>query len=379
MSAAGGLEARYRRLMRIYPAWYRARHGEELLGVLMTAATPGQRRPGAREMADLLWSGLRIRARTILRGAGREPWTAAFALFAVLLPLLMLLLRVTQAVLNGTKYGFSSPAGILIGYSDPDLWSRVFRLNPFMIALTGDLTHALTAGPLPPLVLAVLVVLGLRRTAAAVAASVPLIYLAIELTGGYSLDAGPRGDLILYFYAIEALALLASAGARPSWKTLRWQPTVLLAIAAVALGFWEGRGLWGLLVRVPYSWRTPRWRLYRAGYIPRNFLEQMLGFGPANLGRWLLAQGTMLAVIMAALAILLMSSPVNRRVLILLAVPYVMDAVRYACSLFSQPLPAALGSAVASLPLLLVLLAAVALSVAARRSAGAGANPQARG
>ena len=66
--------------------------------------------------------------------------------------------------------------------------------------------------------------------------------------------------------------MLASAGARPSWKTLRWQPTVLLAIAAVALGFWEGRGLWGLLVRVPYSWRTPRWRLYRAGYIPRNFL-----------------------------------------------------------------------------------------------------------
>jgi hypothetical protein len=87
----------------------------------------------------------------------------------------------------------------------------------------------------------------------------------------------------------------------------------------------------------------------------------------------------MLAVIVVALTILLMSSPVNRRVLILLAVPYAMDAVRYACSLFNQPLPAALGSAVASLPLLLVLLAAVALSVAARRSAGAGANPQARG
>jgi len=379
VSAAGELEARYRRLMRFYPAWYRARHGEELLGVLMTAAAPGQRRPGAREMADLLWSGLKIRARTILRGAGRAPWTEAFALFAVLLPLLLLLLRVTQAVINGTRYGFSSPAGILVGYPDPDLWARVFRLNPFMIALTGDLTHALTAGPLPPLVLAVLVVLGLRRTAAAVAASVPLIYLAIELTGGYSLDAGPRGDLILYFYAIEALALLVSAGARPSWKTLRWQPTVLLAIAAVALGFWERGGLWGLLVRVPYSWRTPRWRLYRAGHIPRNFLEQMLGFGPADLGRWLLAQGTMLAVIVVALTILLMSSPVNRRVLILLAVPYAMDAVRYACSLFNQPLPAALGSAVASLPLLLVLLAAVALSVAARRSAGAGANPQARG
>jgi len=379
VSAAGRLEARYRRLMRVYPAWYRARHGEELLGVLMTAAAPGQRRPGAREMADLLWSGLKIRGRTILRGAGREPWTEAFALFAVLLPLLLLLLRVTQAVINGARYGVSAPAGVLVGYPDPDIWARVFRLNPFMIALTGDLTHALTAGPLPPLILAVLVMLGLRRTAAAVAASVPLLFLAIEFTGGYSLSAGPRGDLILYFYAIEALALLASAGARPNWKTLRWQPTILLVIATVALGFWERAGLWGSVVRVPYSWNTPRWRLYQSGHIPRNFLEQMLGFGPADLGRWLLAQGTMLAVIAVALAILLVSSPVNRRVLILLAVPFAMDSVTYACSLVNQPLPAALGSALATLPLLLVLLAAIALSVAARRSAGAGAHPQARG
>lgn len=378
MSAAGELEARYRRLMRFYPAWYRARHGEELLGVLMTAAAPGQRRPGAREMADLLWSGLKIRVRTILRGAGREPWTEAFALFAVLLPLLLLLLRVTQAVINGTRYGFSSPAGILVGYPDPDLWARVFRLNPFMIALTGDLTHALTAGPLPPLILAVLILLGLRRTAAAVAASVPLLFLAIEFTGGSPLSAGPRGDLMLYFYAIEALALLASAGARPSWKTLRWRPTVLLVIATVALGFWETGGLWGLLVKVPYSWRTPRWRLYRSGHIPRNFLEQMLGFGPADLGRWLLAKGMPLAVIVVVLAILLVSSPVNRRVLVVLAVPYAMVSVVYACSLVNQPLPAALGSALTTLPLLLVLLAAIALSVAARRSAGAGANPQAR-
>jgi hypothetical protein len=130
---------------------------------------------------------------------------------------------------------------------------------------------------------------------------------------------------------------------------------------------------------VPYSWNTPRWRLYRSGHIPRNFLEQMLGFGPADLGRWLLAQGIPLAVIVVALAILLVSSPVNRRVLILLAVPFAMDSVVYACSLVNQPLPAALGSALTAGPLLLVLLAAITLSVAARRSAGAGANPQARG
>ena len=44
MTAAGGLEKSYRRLLRWYPALYRHRHEEEILGVLMFAARPGQRR-----------------------------------------------------------------------------------------------------------------------------------------------------------------------------------------------------------------------------------------------------------------------------------------------------------------------------------------------
>jgi hypothetical protein len=41
MTAAGGLEARYRRLLRWYPPSYRGRHEDEILGVLMAAARPG--------------------------------------------------------------------------------------------------------------------------------------------------------------------------------------------------------------------------------------------------------------------------------------------------------------------------------------------------
>ena len=59
---------------------------------------------------------------------------------------------------------------------------------------------------------------------------------------------------------------------------------------------------------------------------------------------------------------MLISSPVYRRVLILLAVPFVLGAVMYACSRVNPPLPAALGNTVASAPLFLVLLAALALS-----------------
>src|SRR5215475_11649551 len=96
MTTMGGLEGGYRRLLRWYPSAYRGRHEEEILAVLMAAAQPGQRRPGARDSLDLVWSALKIRTRMIVRGAAdSQPWAAALAMVGVLLPLLMLVLKLT--------------------------------------------------------------------------------------------------------------------------------------------------------------------------------------------------------------------------------------------------------------------------------------------
>ena len=192
MTTAGGLEGGYQRLLRCYPPSYRGRHEEEILGVLMAAAQPGQRLPSAREALDLLWSALKIRIRMTLRGADSQPWVAALALVGVLLPLLMLLLKLTELLDRGAQYGFGSPADILIGaYGDPGAYARSFQLNPYSVALTGNVTDALTAGLLPALILAALACLGWRRAAAAFAAFVPLAYLGISLANGYTLLAGP--------------------------------------------------------------------------------------------------------------------------------------------------------------------------------------------
>jgi hypothetical protein len=43
------LERRYRRLLRCYPPGHREVHREEMLGVLLATARPGQRAPGARQ------------------------------------------------------------------------------------------------------------------------------------------------------------------------------------------------------------------------------------------------------------------------------------------------------------------------------------------
>ena len=374
MTTAHGLEGGYRRLLRWYPSSYRRRHEEEILGVLMAAAQPGQRRPGARESADLLWSAVKIRIRMTLRGADSQHWQAALALVGVLLPLLMLLLKLTEFLVRGAQYGFGTPTDLLIGaYGGPGAYAESFQVNPYSVALTGNVTDALTAGPLPALILAVLVCLGWRRAAAAFAAFVPLAFLGIALTNGYTLLAGPRVDVTLYAYALEALILLAAPGTARGWRALRWQPSALLAAATVAAGVAMNGGLWPLF-RVPTAGpagalgRVPR--VDRLASLPHGFVNRLFGIGPGEWGDWLLYQGTLVAIIAAALVIMLVSSPVNRRALFLLAIPFALGAVIYVCSLISPPPPASAGNALAALPLLLIFLAAMAVSLGHRHGAG---------
>ena len=370
MTTARGLEGSYRRLLRWYPSSYRKRHGEEILGVLMDAAQPGQHRPGARESVDLLWSALKIRIRMTLRGADSQLWQAAFALVGVLLPLLMLLLRLTEFLVRGAQYGFATPADILIGaYGEPGSYASSFQLNPYSVALTGNVTDALTAGPLPALILAVLVCLGWRRAATVFAAFVPLAFLGIALTNGYALLAGPRKDVTLYAYGLEALILLAAPGTARGWRALRWQPSALLATATVAGGVAMNGGLWPLfnVPLAPPASALARIRLReQLASLPHGFVDQLFGIGAGGWGAWLLYQGTLVAIIVAALVIMLVSSPVNRRALFLLGIPFALGAGIYLCSLISPPPPASAGNALAALPLLLIFLAAIAVSLGHR-------------
>jgi hypothetical protein len=60
------LERRYRRLLVCYPRIFRHDSADEILGVLMACAQPGQRWPGLAECKDLLASAIRMRM-----GSGR--------------------------------------------------------------------------------------------------------------------------------------------------------------------------------------------------------------------------------------------------------------------------------------------------------------------
>jgi hypothetical protein len=86
MSAAdpdARLERRYRSLLLGYPASYRQDRGAELVSTLLAAAKPGQRTPTIAEAFDLLYNGLRTRARITHRTLAGPVATDALAHAAI--------------------------------------------------------------------------------------------------------------------------------------------------------------------------------------------------------------------------------------------------------------------------------------------------------
>jgi hypothetical protein len=85
------LERHYRRLLRAYPPAHRSVYADEMLGVLMDSATPGQRRPSARDTVQLLAHGVRARMLrpSRVRGGPGPQWSVAATVLAFVAALLM--------------------------------------------------------------------------------------------------------------------------------------------------------------------------------------------------------------------------------------------------------------------------------------------------
>jgi hypothetical protein len=76
------LDRRYGRLLRCYPAGYRADFAEEILDTLLASARPGQRWPDVRQSAALLTAAVRLRLGSRGRTA-RETWAQGLQLTVV--------------------------------------------------------------------------------------------------------------------------------------------------------------------------------------------------------------------------------------------------------------------------------------------------------
>ncbi|MFF0232624.1 hypothetical protein ACFYPH_19995 [Micromonospora sp. NPDC005252] len=118
------LERRYRRLLAVYPWEHRRAYEDEMVAVLVAGARPGQRRPAAGDVLNLVGAGLRARLRVGARGFTEPTWTDAAAVTGLLGALVLLALAGTS-LLDQLISNPGLPPGF--GPSGPDVvdWLRV--------------------------------------------------------------------------------------------------------------------------------------------------------------------------------------------------------------------------------------------------------------
>ena len=216
MNAARELEGRYRRLLALYPAEHRAEHEEEMLGVLMTAAPAGQRRPRLAESAALIRGAVRIWLRPG-RGSAFRRWQDGLAVVSVLLPLLL------------TIYWAIGQVDLVVTSPNPQL------VHPLAYSA------ARTTGPW--LVVAVLVLFRLRWPAVVVAAGALIVTTLGTATTLNLQFISPPSMLYAVGLVLEITALVASPGPRRGRAILNWKHYVLAAVVAGAIS-WVSNWLW---------------------------------------------------------------------------------------------------------------------------------------
>lgn len=140
MTAHDELEGRYRRLMTAYPLRHRREYEEEMVGVLLAAAEPGQRRPRARDRADLLVNALAVRIRGWAGDLGDHVWRRAAHAVQLVGALLLFVVAVRRVLPGPTFY-----SGVdLIELARPAAWVAVVALT--LAGLRRVATLAAVAG-----------------------------------------------------------------------------------------------------------------------------------------------------------------------------------------------------------------------------------------
>jgi hypothetical protein len=213
------LERRYQWLLRCYPAPHRERHQDEMLGVLLADAGPGQRSPRPAESASLIIGGLRVRLRTWSPGSAQS-WRDTLAVASVIIPVLV-------ATVALVAWGVST-------------WSAFSSVSVLVQSVASEMGQ----GPLPALILAGAVLAGGRRVAAITVVLLAAAEIAVLATHAYYPYIGPGDAMILAVLGVEAVALAASAGPARGRAELRGRHYLMTIAAGVTIGASTTLGWW---------------------------------------------------------------------------------------------------------------------------------------
>jgi len=220
-AGAAALERRYLRLLRCYPPTHREFHREEMLGVLLATARPGQRTPGLGQTVNLAACGW------LAADAGQD----ALAVVSLIAPaVVLILLALQQAAI--TAYAGARPP---VGY-------------PGLVPVLPSL-----AEPVVGLAWLAVVLLGLtgrQRKAAAIASIwLTLAVLILVILATAVMQPGPNvnvpmtlfqfagmADVPVVLVSLAACSLVFSPGPRRGLAIVGWRRACLM-IAGLSAGF----------------------------------------------------------------------------------------------------------------------------------------------
>ncbi|SCF15491.1 hypothetical protein GA0074695_3840 [Micromonospora viridifaciens] len=106
------LERAYRWLLACYPREHRQQYADEMLGVLLDDAAPGQRRPRAREVRDLLDGALRTHVRYGAARLSERTWRDAASALGLIAALALLAYAARLPVLHLALLAAGQPGGL---------------------------------------------------------------------------------------------------------------------------------------------------------------------------------------------------------------------------------------------------------------------------
>jgi hypothetical protein len=233
-AVTAALERRYLRLLRCYPPAHREFHREEMLGVLLDTARPGQRTPGLRQTVNLAACGLAIRVRRIPGWLAADAGQDALAVVSLIAPaVVFILLVLQQAAMNAAASAGSVVSGLLLS-GPPSFGKSVVVMIAWLAVVLLGLT-------------------GRRRTAAKIAfISLTLALLALLLVlvvliqqvhnfyfntfPGELFPFLPFGDVPVVLASLAACSLALSPGPLRGLAIVGWRRACLM-IAGLSAGF----------------------------------------------------------------------------------------------------------------------------------------------
>ena len=228
-AGAAVLERRYRRLLGCYPPSHREFHREEMLGVLLAAARPGQRTPGLRETVNLAACGLAIRVRRIPGWLAADAAKDALAVVSLITPaVVVILIALAPGAMNVTV------AARVPFWTVPPFPHSTLVMTAWLAVVLLGLTGARAAAVVIAFIS--VTIAWLAWLALSVQLLGPGPWRLGPGPGGLVQFLGPAGGIPIVLASLAACSLAFSPGPRRGLAIVGWWRACLM-IAALSAGF----------------------------------------------------------------------------------------------------------------------------------------------